>query len=386
MGRLTALQVKAAKEPGRYQDGDGLMLVVKPSGSRSWALRVQVNGKRREFGLGSAHDVPLAEARSKAHEIRALYRSGIDPVAARKAAEAIEEGVPSFEDAARRVHAEHSPGWRNQKHAAQWISSLERYAFPSIGSKPVDEIESPHIRDLLIPIWLSKPETARRVRQRLGIVLDWAHAKGYRSNEAPMRSINRGLPRQPRRDTHFAALPYADCPNLMAELDQSDTAGRLALRFTILTAARSGEVRGASWNEIDLDARLWSVPAGRMKARKELLVPLSAGSLVILSKARALRGSGQGDLVFPGRGGRPLSDMTLTKVLRDMGQPEITVHGFRSAFRDWAAEQTHFAGDVVEAALAHTIQNRVEAAYRRTNYLEKRRALMDEWAVFLSKP
>jgi integrase len=280
------------------------------------------------------------------------------------------------------VHAEHKPGWRNAKHAAQWLSTLEEYAFPYIGQKPVGEIDGPEIRDLLAEIWLSKPETARRVRQRIGTVLDWAHAKGYRSAEAPMRSVSRGLPRQPKRDKHFAALPYEKLPAIMAELEATISIGRLALRFAILTACRSGEVRGATWAEIDFTRRIWTIPAGRMKAGKEHVVPLSDAAVEILRAAEPFRGRNKDAFIFPGKPGKPLSDMTLTKVLRDMGHTEITVHGFRSTFRDWAAEQTATPGDVVEAALAHTIRNKVEAAYRRTNYLEKRRGLMNEWGAF----
>ena len=385
MGNLTALKVKAAKASGTYQDGRGLMLVVRPSGAQSWQLRIQVNGKRRDFGLGSASDVSLADARQKAEELRRQYRLGIDPVAMKRAAKAETEGVPAFEAAARQVHGEHKAGWRNAKHAAQWLSTLEEYAFPYIGQKPVSEIDGPEIRDLLAEIWLSKPETARRVRQRIGTVLDWAHAKGYRAAEAPMRSVSRGLPRQSKRDNHFAALPYEELPALMPELEASVSLGRLALRFVILTACRSGEVRGARWSEIDLKQKTWTIPAARMKAGKEHVVPLSAAALEILGAAEPFRGRSRDAFIFPGKRGKPLSDMTLTKVLRDMGLASITVHGFRSSFRDWAAEQTATPGDVVEAALAHTIRNKVEAAYRRTNYLEKRRVLMDAWCRFVLK-
>jgi integrase len=220
------------------------------------------------------------------------------------------------------------------------------------------------------------------VRQRIGTVLDWAHAKGYRTAEAPMRSVSRGLPRQPKQDNHFAALPYENLPALMAELETIVSLGRLALRFAILTACRSGEVRGATWAEMDLKQRTWTILAARMKAGKEHVVPLSAAALEILQAAEPFRGRSKDAFIFPGKPSKPLSDMTLTKVLRDMGHTEITVHGFRSSFRDWAAEQTATAGDVVEAALAHTIRNKVEAAYRRTNYLEKRRVLMEAWGRF----
>ena len=381
MGKLTALQVKAAKEPGRYQDGDGLMLLVKKSGARSWLLRIQVNGARRDFGLGSANAVSLAEARQKAEDYRRMARQGIDPLDVKKQQEKDAQRIPSFSEAAVETHKEQSPAWRNAKHSTQWISTLERYVFPHIGPRPIDSIEASDIRDLLMHIWLEKPETARRVRQRIGTVLDWAHAKGLRPHEAPMRSINKGLPRQPRRDNHMAAMPYMDVPTFMTTLRKSDTMGRLALRFTILTAARSGEVRGATWKELDLKSGVWKIPGNRMKAGREHLSPLSNEAKNILKRVGQIS-QDPDHLVFPGTQNRPLSDMTLTKVLRDAEIATFTVHGFRSSFRDWAAEQTEFAGDVVEAALAHTVSNKVEAAYRRTNYLEKRRNLMNLWGRY----
>jgi len=394
---LSDLKIKSAiKKPGRYSDGDGLMLVVKHSGACSWVLRIQVDGRRRDFGLGRLADVKAGAAREKADAIRKQYLSGIDPVEAKRAAKREKASIPTFAEAARLAHGEHKGGWKNAKHKAQWLSSLEAYAFPAIGQVRVDKVEGPAVRDLLAEIWLAKPETASRVRQRIGTVLDWAFAKGYRQAEAPMKSISRGLPRQPKKDWHFAALPYEDAPAIMAKLAQKDSVGRLALRFLILTAARSGEVRGATWAEIDKDQKVWTVPAERMKAGKAHIVPLSPPALAILDHMEKAFGDGSGDdndgelggtsdaLIFPGNKGKPLSDMTLTKVVRDGFTQSITVHGFRSTFRDWAAEQTDVAGEVVEAALAHTISNKVEAAYRRTNYLEKRRDLMLRWAEYLS--
>lgn len=399
MGKLTALGVKAASKAGRYEDGEGLALLVKATGSRSWVLKMQVCGKRREFGLGSAKAVSLAEAREKADAVRRQYRSGLDPVVEKRK---VLETVPTFREAALRAHDEQKASWRNPKHRAQWLSSLEAYAFPTLGDKPVDNISGPMIRDTLLPIWLDKPETARRVRQRIGAVLDWAYAKGFRETEAPMRSLSKGLPRQPKKTGHFAALPYDQLPSLMTKLSERESIGRLALQFLILTAARSGEVRGARWSEVDLDAAVWTVPADRMKAGKQHLVPLSAPAVAILKRLGEVASD---ELIFPGitgrtpspentqkgrpgaltraPGKRPMSDMTLAKVLRTAGGGDATVHGMRSAFRDWAAEQTAFAGEVVEAALAHTVANKVEAAYRRTNYLEKRRVLMEAWASFL---
>ena len=384
MGKLSALSVKAAKTAGRYQDGRGLMLLVKPSGARSWILRMQVAGRRRDFGLGSLHDVSLAEAREKAMETRKLYRSGVDPVAEKKAALLKLRGIPTFAEAARTVFDEQKSSWKNAKHRSQWISSLEKYANPTIGDTRIDEITGPMIREVLILIWLEKPETARRVRQRIGTVLDWAHAKGYRDAEAPMRLISKGLPKQPKQDNHYAAMPYADIPQFLdGLLSKEPSMGRLALRFVIFTAARSGEVRGATWEEIDLEAKTWTIPGERMKAGREHIVPLSQAALGVLSEAEALRTGRAGEPIFPGIRGKPMSDMTLAKVLKTAGVVGATVHGFRSAFRDWAAEMTGTQGDVVEAALAHVNRNRVEAAYRRTNYLEKRRSLMQAWASYL---
>lgn len=383
MGKLTALKAKSLRAPGRHSDGNGLTLFIKDSGSKSWVLRIQVDGKRRDIGLGSFDTVSLAEARDKADDIRRQFRSGVDPVAARRTVIAPEPKIPTFREAAAIAHGEHKGGWKNAKHKAQWLSSLEAYAFPDIGDLPIDQVDGPAIRDLLAKIWLSKPETARRVRQRVGTVLDWAYAKGYRSAEAPTRSVTKGLPKQPKKDSHFAALPYEQAPTVFEKLSASASVGRMALRFLILTAARSGEVRGACWREINLDQRLWTIPGDRMKAGKTHIVPLQSAAIEILWAMKRMFGDAADQTIFPGKNNKPLSDMTLTKVVRDGLSDDITVHGFRSTFRDWAAEQTEFAGDVVEAALAHAVQNKVEAAYRRTNYLEKRRDLMRCWESFL---
>ncbi len=258
---------------------------------------------------------------------------------------------------------------------------------PARGTVKVADVTGPMVRDCLLPIWLEKPETATRVKQRIGTVLDWAYAKGYRASEAPMRSIGKGLPRQPKRDRHFAAMPYPDVPAFMAGLATMPSIGRMALRFLILTAARSGEVRNATWGEVDLDGKLWSIPGARMKAGRDHAVPLSDEAVAILRTMHdaRLKADDPAEIIFRGKGDKPLSDMTLTKVLRDGGHAVVTAHGFRSSFRDWAAECTSIQGEVVEAALAHTVANKVEAAYRRTNYLEKRRALMDSWASFLAE-
>lgn len=378
MGQLTAMKIKTLTEPGRYTDGDGLMLIVAAGGARSWMLRARIDGKRRDIGLGSLKVLTLAEARAKATELRRQIAQGIDPIAERKK---VEDPVPTFREAAALVHEEHKAAWKNGKHQDQWINTLTTYAFPKLGDRLVNDIEGPIIRDVLAPIWLAKPETARRVRQRIGAVLDWSYAKGCRPTEAPMRSLSKGLPRQPRKDGHFAAMPFTDVPKLIARLRERTSVGRLAMEALILTAARSGEIRGATWSEIDLEAGMWTVPADRMKMGRVHHVPLAPEAMDVFRRAEALRVPCS-DLVFPGqRLKNQLSDMTLLKVMRDM-ETGVTVHGFRSAFRDWVAEETSYPGEVAEAALAHAIPDKVEAAYRRTDFLEKRRSLMREWAAF----
>lgn len=312
-----------------------------------------------------------------------MTRDGIDPVAERRRAKVV---IPTFASAAVECHEAMKGGWRNSKHSAQWLQTLVTYANPSIGSVRVDQVDSSMIRDALAPIWLTKPETAKRVHQRIGSVLDFAQSKRWRTADTPTRSVLKGLPRQKSRDQHFAAMPFATLPAYLKKLRaEQATMGRLALQFTILTAARSGEVRGASWDEIDLVERLWTVPADRMKAGREHAVPLNDAAISILKAVEPLSEKSDGRLLFPSARGVPLSDMTLSKVLRD-GKLKFTVHGFRSSFRDWAAETTDIPGEVVEKALAHTIPNKVEAAYRRTAFLDKRRDLMTRWAEFLDLP
>lgn len=391
---LTVLQVKNAK-PGRHADGKGLYLFVKPSGARSWVLRVQAGGARRDFGLGSvlydrreAIDLPLgsrreltlAEAREKAALGRTLFKAGLDPSAEWKQQSRV---IPTFKKAAQVYHDNIKAGFRNARHSASWLTSLESYAFPLIGSRRVDVIDAAAIQSALLPIWLTVPETARRVRQRIGAVLDFAQAQGWRSSEAPLRAASRGLPNQPRGKVHFSAMPYAEVPAFVADLrGKAETTGRLALLYTILTAARSGEVRGATWGEIDLDAGSWTIPGKRMKAGQPHSVPLSGAAMAVLKIAEGLLDGRADDLIFSGASRRPLSDMTLTKVMRN-ADLAFTVHGFRSSFRDWVAEQTNFPPDWAEAALAHSIPNKVEAAYRRTKYFDQRRKLMNAWADYV---
>lgn len=379
MGSLTATAVKAAREPGRYGDGDGLFLLVGKGGSKSWMVRIQKNGRRRDIGLGSARKVPLKLARERASEVREQVEAGIDPVAERRKA----AGVPTFREAAIQVHAEHERGWKNGKHSAQWLSTLENYAFPTFGDRSVADVDAAAVRDALAAIWLKKPETARRVRQRIRTVIDWSVAKGYRDGTLAMPVIDKALPKQRGKVRHFPAVPYAEMPAFMAMLRESESMGRLALEAVILTAMRSGNVRLAAWGEIDLDAATWTVPAERMKAGREHIVPLSAPAVALFGRMKShRRGDSDTALVFPGmKRGKPLSDMTLTKAMRDMGRTE-TPHGFRSTFRDWVAEQTTWPADLAEAALAHVVSDKTVAAYQRGSMFEKRRALMTAWAEY----
>ncbi len=380
---LTAVQVRSLKTPGRFADGHGLYLVVDPSGAKRWLLRIVVQGKRRDIGLGSLGLVSLAEAREKALAYRRVARDGGDPLAERRKASVT---VPTFAEAAELVHAEHKATWRNPKHAAQWVTTLRTYANPHFGSKRVDQIETPDVLRALAPIWLTKRETASRVRQRIGTVFDWAKAAGHRSGDNPVEGVTKGLPNQGEREKHHAALPYTEAPAFVARLramSGQGEIGRLAFEFLILTAARTGEVLGAEWSEIDMAGALWTVPAARMKAAREHRVPLSERAREVLTEAKVLGGGNL--LIFPGRAGtRPRSNMVFSMTLRRM-RVQVTTHGFRSSFRDWAAEATNLPREVAEMALAHTIENRVEAAYRRGDLLAKRRELMEEWSAYLGR-
>lgn len=380
MSKLSPLHVKNARQ-GRYADGKGLYLLVSPTGSKSWMLRVQVDGRRRDYGLGSLDVVSLAEARDKAVEWRKLAKAGLDPS---QEAKRQREQQTTFETAARQFYEERKGSWKNPKHKQQWINTLETYAFPTMGGMSVDQITAADIQQVLIPIWQEKPETARRVRQRIGTVLDYCQAKGWRETDAPMRAVNtllRGI-KQPKA-RNFPAMPYKDVPAFMQKLDEGkETVGRLALQFLIYTAARSGEVRGATWQEIDLVNKVWKVPAERMKMERAHIVPLSDAALAILEKTKPYSTGKPSELVFRGLRRKPLSDMTLSKVLRSNGGEGLTVHGFRSSFRDWAAENG-YNNDWAVAALAHAVSNRVEAAYRRTEFLDQRVGLMSDWAAFL---
>ena len=382
-GALTARFVATVTEPGRYGDGPGghgLRLVVTPNGARCWIQRLVIRGKRCHLGLGGYPLVTLAVARNKAFENRKLARAGGDPLALKRRPD-----VPTFAKAAARVHEIHGPGWRNPKHAAQWITTLRKYAFPQFGERPVSDVTAQDVMGVLLPIWHSKPETARRVRQRIGTVMRWAIAEGHRLDNPAGEILTAALPRNngnggPR---HHRALPYGEVAGAIAAVRASGAgmSTRLAFEFLVLTAARSGEVRLATWTEIDMDAATWTVPASRMKSGCEHRVPLSDAALDVLRQVREL-GSRTG-LVFPSVTGNALSDSTLSKLLRENGIPAVP-HGFRSSFRDWAGEQTSYPRDVCETALAHVNPNKVEAAYARSDLFEKRRDLMTAWARYLN--
>jgi integrase len=378
---LTAVRINTLKKPGRYADGNGLYLVVDPSGAKRWVLRTVVMGRRRDIGLGSLRLVSLAEAREQATAYRKLARSGGDPLADRKTDR---RRVPTFEEAARTTHAEHRGAWRDNKHAAQWITTLSTYAFPVLGKIRVDEINTSHVLSALSPIWLTKPETARRTRHRIRTVLDWAKAAGLRSGENPAEGIERGLPRQPNRRQHLPAIGYVRMPEFVRRLREAEGAetARLAFEFLILTATRTSEVLHARWEEVDLERAVWTIPARRTKSGREHRVPLSARAVHILQRARELNTGDE--LVFPGtKAGSPMAKMTFLLMLRRLNVKNVTAHGFRSAFRDWAAETTSFPREVCEMALAHSISDKTEAAYRRGDLFEKRRELMDAWTDFI---
>ena len=369
MGKLTAVAVKAAlANPGTYQDGEGLFLKVDKRGGAYWLLRLQRDGKRQDIGLGSAKLLTLAEARDKAGGLRKAVKLDRRDVLAERKDEAAAQ--VTFRAAACQYHTENEPGWKSAVYARQWIASLENYAFPKLGDVTTGGITAADIITVLTPIWQEIPETARQVRNRICAVLDYAHAKGWRSREAPSANgslkAGRGLPRQVKGQENRKAMPYVALPSFITALRRKPSFGRLGLELLILTGARSQEVRLATWSEFDLEERLWTIPAAHMKRSKVHIVPLSDAALAVLAKADAFR-LAETEVVFPGVAGRPMSDMTLLKVLRDMSEP-YHVHGFRSALTDWAAN-SGFPDAVVEAALAHKTPDAVQAAYRRTTYL-----------------
>ena len=375
---ISAAFVRSAP-PGRHADGNGLYLFVQPSGTRSWVQRLVIRGRRRELGLGAATLVPLAKAREQALANRVLARSGGDPLSEKRRV----QGVPTFADAAQRVLEQKRDGWRGRWHAQTWIRSMERYVFPRIGNRPVSEVNTADVLEILTPIWHVKAETARAVRQRIRSVLEWAIALDMR-NDNPCDRVLPVLGPQNDIVTHRQALPHRDVAAAIGTVraGSAQPAVKLAFEFLILTASRSGEVRGAQWAEIDTTDHVWTLSALRMKAKREHRVPLCRRALEILDAARTLGDANP--LVFPMRSGRPMSASTLLKMLNDLRIAAVP-HGFRSSFRDWAAEKTDHPREVIEAALAHVVQNKVEAAYARSDLLDRRRLLMNDWSAYLAE-
>jgi integrase len=388
---LTVRRVARTMKPGRYGDGGGLWLQVVNARNRSWLFRYERDGKERVLGLGPVHTIDLAQARAKARSYRQLLLDGIDPRAHRDAAHAARAAAKAkaliFKEAAATYHAQHEAKWRSRKHAAQFIATLQAYAFPVLGNMAVAEIDTPAVLRALEPHWSTKTETMSRVRGRIEVVLDWATVRGYRQGDNPARwkgHLAEVLPGrgQLAKPVHHPALPWRDVPGFMAELRQREGVAARALEFGILTVARTGEIIGAESDEISDD--IWIIPAGRMKAGREHRVALSARAVELL---RSLPTEAGNPHVFIGpRAGSGLSDTSLTAVLRRMGRRDVTVHGFRSSFRDWAAERTNFPNHVVEMALAHVVGDKSEAAYRRGDLLAKRRVLAEAWSKYCTNP
>jgi integrase len=388
--RLKALAVEKETKPGTYADGGGLSLIITETGTKKWELRIAIRRRRRQLGLGIYPEVSLEDARSRATRIRLGSKEGRDLVSEKRQAERLAALPPhsiTFCEAFDGYFEMKEQQLSNGKHATQWRSTMQAYVFPSIAQRPVAEIAAAEVIDILKPIWNTKPETARRVLQRMRAVFEAAIVRGQRDKASPTIGVATVLGSRKLTRDHHPAMPYAEVPSFVTRLRKLEgrAATRLAFEFLILTASRSSEVRLATWREIDLDDALWIVPAERMKARVEHVVPLAPRALAVLREARIVYP--MSDLVFPGtKLGLPLSDMTLTKVLRDAGlDGKATPHGFRSSFKDWSAEVAKARDEVSEAALAHTIPDKVRAAYLRTRFLEERRQLMGAWARYIAK-
>jgi integrase len=386
INRLSARTVQTLLKPGRHADGNGLYLRITNDGRRAWVYTFRWKGKLTDKGLGSVSSVSLAEARKKAADARKLVGLGIKPTGdSRQRPRKESDGVRTFSACAEAYITEMTPGWRNVKHGRQWRSTLKAYAYPVIGEMAVDAIDTESVLKILRPIWNTKTETASRVRGRIEAILAWASAQKFRSRENPAEWRNHlenilPAPKKIAKVKHHAALPYAEISAFISTLRDREGLGAAALEFAILTAGRTNEVIAAKWTEFDLDKKVWTVPADRMKAGVEHRVPLSDRCIEILEALPKVS-----DYVFPGADPtKPLSNMTLLAVLERMDQGNLTTHGFRSTFRDWAAELTEYPNEVVEMALAHTVKNKAEAAYRRGDMLERRRGLMEDWAKYMT--
>jgi integrase len=393
IGRLTALKVEKAKKPGMYADGGGLYLRVTPEGARNWVLRFMINRRPRWMGLGPLSLYGLAEARARALDARRKRHEGIDPIEARRADRARQRldaaKAVTFRQCGESYVNSHRAGWRNDKHAGQWTATLSTYAYPAIGALPVQSVDTGLVLKVLEPIWTAKPETASRLRGRLESVLDYAKVRGYREGENPARwrgHLAKLLPARSkvRAIEHHSALPYAELPAFLTTLRTQEGIAARALEFLILTGARTGEVIGAQWSEIDLIDKTWTVPTSRMKAHREHRVPLSPRALTILHEIQAGRGGvSDAAFVFPGgRARKPLSNMAFLMLLRRVGRADLTAHGFRATFKTWSSERTSFQNEIIEASLAHVTGGKVEQAYMRGDLFEKRRRLMQQWATY----
>ena len=383
---LTAAKVKTIKEPGAYADGNGLTLKVDASGNRRWYQRIRVNGMRRNVGLGTYPVVGLKEARKAALANLLEVQQGGNPIDQKRRAreDAQRPVVPTFQQAAAKIIEMRRPAWSSNRLAKQWVESLTLHAYPVIGRKLVDGITTADVMAVLTPIWTAKPETARRVRQRIETILDYSIAEGWRLDNPAGKAVARVLPKVRQLQQHHPALPYTKVPAALQQVREStaDTVTKLAFEFMVLTAARAGEVRGAEWSEIDLETATWTVPAASMKARREHRVPLSNGALAILKEAKGLS-DGKG-LIFPNkRSGKPISNMGLTRMLERLEISAVS-HGFRSSFKDWTIEETSTSWAVAESALAHNLGNSTEVAYARSDLFVKHRFLMEQWDSFLS--
>lgn len=393
--RLTALKVSRTGKPGLYADGGGLYFQISSSGGRSWIFRYRMGGRKtpRDMGLGSLNTVSLSEAREKATEARKFIDQGIDPIEARKAArsaQALDDAkAMTFKACATAYIDAHKAGWRNAKHAEQWTATLETYAYPKFGKLPVAAIDVGLVLKVLEPIWKTKTETASRVRGRIEQILDWAKTRGFRAGDNPARwrgNLQNLLPKRTKvqKVKHHPALPYPEIGAFMKQLRTREGVAALALEFLILTTARTSEVTRATWDEIDLKGKVWRVPPDKIKGEKEHRVPLSAPAIAVLKRIK--KEYEADDFVFPGgMVGKPLSSGGMMSVLKRMGLHDLTVHGFRSTFRDWAAEQTSYPNEVCEMALAHVVGDKTEAAYRRGDLLKKRERLMADWAAYCGK-
>jgi integrase len=401
---LTALTVRQITEPGLHPDGGGLHLQVSPTGTKSWILKFQLNGRARAMGLGSLHIVGLADARAARDAAHLLLREGVDPIEVRKAELQRKRAEPakavSFREAAIACIKDREAEWHNQTHARQWSTTLADYAYPIIGDLPVQAVDTTHVMKVLqqdipdegnsaLPFWRAHPETASRLRGRIETILDWAKVRGYRDGENPARwrgHLDSLLPKKSKiaKVVHHAAMDYREIGTFMVALRERETVSAMALEFLNLTATRTSETLNADWNEINLAERLWTIPGRRTKTGREHRVPLSDAAMTLLERLQMVR---QGNVVFPGRrSGCSFSKMALLEQLDRMGRDDLTVHGFRSTFRDWAAERTNFPSEVAEMALAHAVGSKVESAYRRTDLFERRRRLMADWSDYCGTP